>query len=218
MARPLNFSGRKYLIFDLDGTLIDSSAGVVTATNYALESTGEPIRSSEEIKRFIGYPLREMFDSFSNKSYKTFWKYFQEKAVTEIVATTVPIGNASDIIRELSGRGYRIGIGTTKIRIHIEKILDKLDWRPYVSAYVGADDVSRVKPDPEAFEKAMLMLGGNKDNTIVIGDTINDVLAARAIPLPVIAVQSIFGNVTELENSNPDLIIKKLDGLLSILK
>ncbi len=213
-----NFKQRNNLIFDLDGTLIDSSEGVVISTNYALTSIGEKAREPEEIKQFIGYPLEEMFASFSDKSYPEFWKYFQEKAKEAVVASTIPIGRSGEVLSELYDRGYRIGIGTTKIRVHIEKILDKLNWRKYIIAYVGADDVTNVKPAPEAFIKAMTLMEANSSNSVVIGDTVNDILAAQAAGIPVIGVKSIFGGNGKLQKSNPDRLINNIEELLEIFK
>ena len=206
------------LIFDLDGTLVDSSAGVIGATNYALRSIGESARKPDEIIRFIGYPLKEMFEAFSRGSYDDFWKYFQEKAVELMAASTVPIGNADNVIRRLHARGYKIGIGTTKLSIHTNSILDKFNWTDLISAIIGADDVETVKPDPEAFIKVMKLMHADASDSIVIGDTINDVFAARAASMPVIAVRSIFGRDGDLERSEPDLLIDNLDALLDIFE
>jgi len=214
----MDFRHRNNLIFDLDGTLIDSSEGVVISTNYALTSIGEKTRKPDEIKQFIGYPLEEMFNSFSDKLYSEFWKYFQEKAKEAVVASTVPIGRSGDVLKELFNRGYRIGIGTTKIRIHIKKILDKLDWGKFIIAYVGADDVSDVKPAPEAFVKVMTLMETDSSNSVVIGDTVNDILAARAAGIPAIGVKSVFGGEEKLIESNPDRLINNIEELLEIFK
>jgi pyrophosphatase PpaX len=208
----------KNLIFDLDGTLIDSSAGVVEATNYALTSIGEKPRGADEIISFIGYPLEDMFNSFSENSYKQFWHYFQEKGIESIVSSTRPIGDADRIIKELNRRGYRLAIATTKMKVHVDKILIKLSWNECFVSFVGADDVNAVKPAPDAFIKAMELMGGNISNSLAVGDTVNDVLAAKSAGIPVIAVKSVFGRFSELQNSQPNIILKRLDDILSILK
>jgi len=209
---------RKNLIFDFDGTLVDSSGGVVISTNYALESIGEKNRQPEEIKRFIGYPLEKMFHHFSDKSYQEFWKHFQEKAKIEVTASAVPIGRAGDVLKELSEEGYKLGIGSTKIRIHIKKILEKLGWQDYIATYIGADDVTDVKPNPEAFIKAMVSMGADNTNSIVIGDTVNDILAAHSAGIPAIGVKSIFGGYDEFLKSKPDFVINKIEDLPGLLR
>lgn len=214
----MNLNGIKNLIFDLDGTLIDSSEGVIEATNYGLRSIGEKERSGPEIRKYIGYPLEDMFHAFSVGSYSEFWKHFQEKAKETVVASTVPLDGVDEVIRELSKRGYKMAIGTTKIRIHIEKILRKHNWQDIFHFYAGADDVVKVKPNPEVFIKLLKKMSGNSNDTVVIGDTANDVFAARGASLPVMAVHSPFGMDGDLEASRPDMIIKSLAELLTILK
>lgn len=215
MAESL--AGIRHLIFDLDGTLVDSSEGVVIATNYALAKIGEPPRRSDEIIPFIGCPLEDMFQAFSKGLYGEFWRHFQEKGETVIASKTRAIGVADEVLRELHRKKYVLGIGTTKMRIHVAKILALLKWDDIISAYVGADDVTRVKPAPDAFLKAMAELGGNINNTLVVGDTINDVLAAKAAGLAIVAVKSPFGHKDELERSDPDFILESLADLPSLL-
>ncbi len=208
----------KYLIFDLDGTLIDSSRGVAKATNYALEKMGERTRSLEEIAAFIGFPLEDMFHAFSNGSYDDFWTHFQEKGETVIAASARPIGNADRILRSLKDKGYRIGIGTTKRRVHVTGILHNLGWDNLIEAYVGADDVVNVKPAPDSFIETMNRLGARIENSLVVGDTVNDVLAAKKSGIPVAAVKSIFGREKELVDSGPDYLLGSLDELLDLLE
>ncbi len=209
---------RKNLIFDLDGTLADTSAGIIKSTNFALNAMGEKSRRPDEIKRFIGYPLKTMFDNFSKKSYSEFRLHFQELAKEEVVASAVPIGRAGEVLKELHKRNFHLGIGSTKIRIHIEKILEKFDWHRYIHAFVGADDVANVKPNPEAFIKTMNLMGADSSNSIVIGDTINDILAAHAAGIPAIGVKSIFGGNDDLIKSGPDFMLDRIEDLPGLLQ
>ena len=208
----------KYLLFDLDGTLIDSSSGVVSATNFALKSIGERERAPAEITAFIGFPLQSMFSHFSSGSYSDFFRIFQEYGSDSIAASAVPIDGADATLRSLFKEGYKIGIGTTKMRVHINKILRKLDWENIIAAYAGADDVVNVKPSPEVYLKVMNLLGGNQRNSLVIGDTINDVKAARSAGLPVVGVNSPFGDNSELVRSRPDYLLNRISELPALLK
>jgi pyrophosphatase PpaX len=214
----LKFDNIRHLLFDFDGTLIDSSRGVIISTNYALKALGEPPRTDDEIKHFIGYPLEEMFHRFSDKPYSEFWKHFQEIGLSAIAASAEPVGESDHVLDTLYKRGYVIGIGTTKMRVHVSKILEKLHWNHLVSAFVGADDVAKVKPAPEAYQKLLQVLGGKIDDSVVIGDTVNDIQAARAAGLPAVAVSSPFGREDDLKAAGPDLFLYRLVELLDILK
>jgi HAD superfamily hydrolase (TIGR01549 family) len=208
----------KNLIFDLDGTLIDSSKGVAEATNFALKSIGEKPRPIEEISAFIGYPLEEMFASFSGGSYEQFWGFFKTRARQVVVDSTIQLDDADIVIKTLAERGYKLAIGSTKISVHISGILKKMGWDKYFSAFVGADNVSRVKPSPDVFLQAMELMKADKDETVAIGDTVNDIFAAKAAGIGSIGIMSPYGNNGRLSESNPDMLLDKLVYILDIFK
>jgi HAD superfamily hydrolase (TIGR01549 family) len=213
----LKFEGIRNFIFDLDGTLIDSSEGVVEATNYGLISLGESPRTPDEIRKYIGYPLEDMFRAFSDKSYQEFWRLFQQKGLEVIAASSKPLDGAHEVLTELIRRKRKIGIGTTKISAHVGRILARFNWQNLISCYIGADNVDSVKPHPETFLKLKELLGGNSQDTIVVGDTAVDVRAARAASLRVFGIKSPFGGYEELEKSRPDIILDNLKDLLLIV-
>lgn len=207
----------RFLIFDLDGTLVDTSSGVVQSVNATLKFFGEPPRTDREIIKFIGFPLLEMFSAFSSKPYNLLWQKFQELGKDVITESAIAIDGVTETLVELRKRGYRLGIGTTKIHYHLEKIVRKFSWQETFEALVGADDVSRVKPHPDAFLKAMAILNGSETNTLIVGDTINDILAAKAASLPVALVESPYGNSDYPPIAAPDLKLKRISDLLSLL-
>lgn len=206
------------IIFDLDGTLIDSSAGVVDSVNYSLRQVGASEQPPEKIKPFIGFPLSHMYPEFTDAPVRTLIGHFQARAAEIMDEKTHPLGGAEEVLRRLHGDGYRLAIGTTKIRLHIDGILAKLGWTELFEATVGGDEVAKVKPDPEAFRLAAARLGAAPEETVVVGDTVNDVLAARAIPMTVIAVNSPYGGRYELVASRPDAFIERIGELPDELK
>jgi len=131
------------IIFDLDGTLIDSSDGVVEAVNYSLRQMGETEQPPEKIKAFIGYPLSQMYATFTTASPERLHGHFQVKAANTVVASTVPMPGAETTIRMLHGSGLRLAIASTKIKTHIKGIIAKFGWDDLMSAYVGGDEVTK---------------------------------------------------------------------------
>jgi len=205
------------LIFDLDGTLIDSSDGVVDAVNYSLRQVNALEQPPDRIKRFIGFPLAQMYPHFTDHPFDELHSHFQVRAAETIIKSTVPLEGVDQAIRLLHSRGMRMGIATTKIRRHLDEIVDKFGWRPMFDSLVGGDEVSDVKPAPEAFILALRRMGARAGDTVVIGDTINDVLAAKAVPMRVIAVRSPYGGLDELAASNPDYLVSSLTEVLPLL-
>lgn len=206
------------LIFDLDGTLIDSSEGVVDAVNYSLRQVGAAEQPPERIKRFIGFPLAQMYPHFTDHPLDELHAHFQKRAAQTIMPSTVKLSGVDDTLKTLQSRGFTLGIATTKIKRHLDAIVDKFGWRPFFSSLVGGDEVTAVKPDPEAFVMSLERLGLAPSDAVVVGDTINDVLAAHAVPMRVIAVESPYGGRDELLASDPDHFVGSIAEILTLLK
>jgi pyrophosphatase PpaX len=207
----------RYLIFDLDGTLIDSSAGVIDAVNYSLRMTGRAERSGEDIRRYIGFPLKQMYADFGVGPFDQLYQHFQHRAADTVVAASVSLSGADETVRLLHQRGFTMGIATTKVRRHLHGIVDKLGWSGFFSALVGGDEVAAPKPHPEAFHLAMTRLGARPEETIVVGDTTNDVLAAHDALIRVVAVVSPYGGHDDLLASRPDYVIDSIAELPLLL-
>lgn len=211
------FADVRNIIFDLDGTLIDSSEGVVEAANYALVKLGQKPRSPEEIKKYIGYPLEEMFSSFCSAPLDRLAEAFQEKGRGTIMASTRPMPGAEEVIKAFWSAGFSLAIATTKYVVHTEGIIRKLGWDRYFSVLASGDEVARVKPAPDLIELALARLHAAKETSVVVGDTVNDIWAARAAGLKVISVVSPFGN-HDLTRYHPDLMLESLDELKDLFQ
>ncbi|MBU0982582.1 MAG: HAD hydrolase-like protein, partial [candidate division Zixibacteria bacterium] len=132
---------RPALVFDLDGTLIDSSEGVVAAFNYSLAAMGQPEQPAEMIKKYIGYPLSDVYPRFTSAPLSELYHHFQIKARETVVSSTVALGGVTAALRHLHRDGWLMAIATTKIRAHVDGIIDKLGWSGYFAALVGGDEV-----------------------------------------------------------------------------
>ena len=207
-----------HLIFDLDGTLIDSSVGVVDAVNYSLRMMNQPEQPPERIVRFIGFPLTDMYREFTQAPIEELHGHFQTRAAEIMVASTVVLDGVPETLEQLCRAGYRMAIATTKIRRHLDGVVAKLRWSEFFDALVASDEVANVKPAPDAFRLAVERLRTTPQKAIVVGDTINDVYAAHAVPMKIVAVESPYGGLKELEVSRPDYLIGALSELPKLLE
>ena len=142
---------QKTIIFDLDGTLIDSADGIVEAFNYAMTQNGLPSQPRTEIVRHIGFSLDHMFGMFTDGNFASLKNDFTLKARHTVVDSSNPLNGASKTVVSLFESGYKLGIATTKRRRNIDGILNKLGWNEYFSEVIGGDEVTKIKPDPEKF-------------------------------------------------------------------
>ncbi len=192
------------MIFDLDGVLIDSSSGIIDSTNYVLRNVGSSERSASEIKPYIGCPLPVMFDDFApGVPYERIRPLFRERAREVIVQTSELLPYALETLQRLQVAGFSMAIGSTKVREHIVGVVEKFALGDFIEIIVGGDEASP-KPAPDIFLLALERLGAAKESTMIIGDTINDVLAAEAAEIPVVVVASEFGVPGKLD-SHPSL-------------
>ncbi len=207
----------KNLIFDLDGTLIDSSDCVVDAVNYSLRQMGQAEQPTAAIKRYIGFSLETMYQAFTEAPIAELCRHFQVRVAETVEANTIVLEGAELVLQELQERGYRMAIATTKIKRNVRVIVDKFGWERFFDAAAAGDEVAHVKPDPAVLLLALNRLKARAEETLVVGDTVNDILAARAVPMKVAAVSSPYRDSREIRMLEPDYYIESISRLTGIL-
>ena len=100
----------RHVVFDFDGTLADSSDGVVEAVNYSLRKVGSLERRADEIKPFIGFPLTHMYPHFTEAPIAELYTYFREKADISVPEATKALPGADETIRALHRQGVESGL------------------------------------------------------------------------------------------------------------
>jgi len=205
------------IIFDLDGTLVDSSEGIVEAVNYSLRAVGAEEQPPQQITPYIGYPLSVMYPEFTNHPVDLLYHYFCEAAQETVVNSAVALDGANECLFQCHELGFNMGIASTKISDHIIKIIDRLGWKSYFETTVGGDEVNNVKPASDSFVMALERLKVAPGKAVAVGDTVNDLLAAREVPMKMVAVKSPYGSPEKLRSLKPEFYIEKLDSLPDIL-
>lgn len=204
------------IVFDLDGTLVDSSRAIVECINYALAQKGLPPGDPQAVKRSIGTPLEEMFSSLTDADPSELVQLYRERYRRVFLQKTHLLPGVKESLQTARKRGYRLAVATTKPRYFAEPILDHLGIRGFFDAVAGAEEVRRLKPSPDLLRLAIARLGCSNDETLYVGDHPVDVAAAKAAAVNIVCVATGFWSSGELEKLKPDAVVDSLQEVLAL--
>ena len=210
------------IVFDLDGTLADTSRDMLKAANLCFEEMGYSGVLSEEIHRGTalhggramltkGLTLLKEPDlaNVVLQYYPKFLRYYREN----LYEKTAFYDGAITCIEKMSGKGWNVGICTNKPEDLAKSLLNKMSAQKYFKALVGADTLSVRKPDPAPFFETVRRLNGNPSRSCLVGDSVTDYKTAKAADVPIILVD-FPPNDTDISSLKPDAIIDHFDELV----
>ncbi|WP_457624844.1 HAD family hydrolase [Persephonella sp.] len=205
-------------LFDLDGTLIDSSKDIAVAVNYALGKLGRASLPEEEIIKHVGYGGRKLIEGVLNTADEDIIeegvRLFREYYFSNPAEYTVLYPYVREILEKLKESGKKVGIVTNKYEDISRQIVKKLKIDGYIDILVGGDTTQKKKPDPEPVLYAVKNLGSRPDISVMIGDSEADVKAGKDAGLKTVLVGYGFGKKDVAMRYNPDFVVKSLREIL----
>ncbi|WP_457622703.1 HAD family hydrolase [Persephonella sp.] len=209
-------------LFDLDGTVIDSSKDIAVAVNYTLEKLGKDPLDESEIIKHVGYGGRKLMEGVlktdDNLLIDRAVSIFREYYFKNPAEYTVLYPYVEDLFIELKKRNRKIGIVTNKYEDISKRIIEKLGIDSYLDILVGGDTVERKKPDPYPILYAVESLGSKLDSSVMIGDSEADVQAGRSAGTVTVFVTYGFGKKEKVVLHNPDIVLDSLYPILEVFK
>ncbi|GAB2857562.1 HAD family hydrolase [Lentzea nigeriaca] len=210
------------VIFDLDGTLIDTPHGIVTTFAAVFDRLELPAVDYGTIRGTIGLPLPTAFA-------KVLGVAADEPVVATCVelyrstfrATVLPkaprlvFPGVADGLDALRQAGFLLAVATSKFSANAEALLDAAGLRDAFSVVVGADQVSKPKPDPEAGFLVLNALGVSPANAVMVGDTTHDVLMAHEAGMSSIGVTYGVHSTEQLLSANPTWLVDSFAGVVA---
>ena len=197
------------IIFDLDGTLVDTAPDVREGINGALERMGLPPLSMDQVKRAIGPGrdefFRVIFQDVENPDVDTFIARFREIYWDHCLDRTRLFPGMHDVLNRLDGQ--TLVVASNKPKVFTEKILKGLGIRDRFEFVMGPEDVAHPKPHPEMVVKVLTLAGGKPSKSIIVGDTANDLKAGRGAGVGLCGARYGYGNTEDLERMHPDFLI-----------
>ncbi|EAI6102748.1 HAD family hydrolase [Campylobacter jejuni] len=191
----------KTILFDLDGTLIDSTDAILNSFQGAFKALGLTSKNNEEIKNLIGYPLEQMFRMlYPDKLIlsKEFVLAYREIYAQIYLEQTTLLPKAKEAL-ELGSEIADLGIVTTKGGKFTPILLDYLGVKKFFKTLITLEDVTNPKPSSEPIILALKRLNKTQENAYMIGDTILDIQAAISANITPLALTCGYGNENELK-------------------
>ncbi len=196
---------KEIIIFDLDGTLVDSGDNIASAINHTRASFGlEPLECGFVLENINRDDINAADVFYGTKNFTEEQRAIFEPYYYEICAQNVRLYEKIDFfLDEFHTNGFKMAVATNGKTDFAKKILDSLGISNYFDAIIGADRVALPKPNPEMLLKALDGIGPHNDaNVIMVGDSIKDVKAARAIKIPSVVVEWGFGDDKPIGDKN----------------
>ncbi len=218
------FSGAT-IVFDLDGTLIDTSPDLIGATNHVLAGLSLPPRPADAVRPWISYGARRMIEEALDQSNATrsapevdrLLEAFLDYYENNIARGSRPYPHVLEQIDYLAGSGAKVAICTNKREALTLKLLDALRLTDRFDAIVGRDTLPVSKPDPGHLIGAIERAGGRLERAVMIGDSGVDVATARAAGIPIVGVTFGYSEVP-IRQLDPDVAIDTHADLSDVLK
>lgn len=210
------------VLFDLDGTISDSGAGITNSVKYALKKFGIEENDFEKLKRFVGPPLYASFEKYYGftheeavKAVEYYREYYNAGGIFELTIYDGVI----DLLKALRESGKKIILATSKPEVYAEKIAEHFGFKDYFDNISGALlDGSRIEKADIITYALQRVSESDISKCIMIGDRSFDVIGARAFGMDSIGVTWGYGERAELEESGATYIVDSAEEIKVILK
>ncbi len=214
------FYKKPTIVFDLDGTLQDSTPAIIEAYKATFEKYGNvddfTLARQAEV---LGPPIMDMFKKyFPNENTDELCEYYRMKNAEELKKTLKPMPNAFETLSSLKKDGYKLCVLTTRMKKSVEQCLNLVGFENIFDVVICFDDVKKTKPDPEGLFKIVKEYKLNGDDLIMVGDSKADVLAGESFGAYTIAYLSCEAKKDDLIALKPNKTINDLNEVLDIVK
>ncbi len=210
------------VIFDLDGTILDTLGDLRDSVNFALGKNGLSCRSTEEIRSFVGNGIRLLIEravpqntkkEIVDKCFEDFKVHYKNNSAN----STKPYAGVIDVLNQLKSKGIKLSVVSNKADFAVQTLVEKY-FSGIFDFAVGEKEGIRRKPYPDSVFTAMEYLDADKNTTVYVGDSEVDVETASNSEIPCIAVTWGFRDKEVLESLDPEYIIDNPEQIIKIIE
>ena len=224
----MKLHNKKVIIFDLDGTLINSAPDLALAVNHMLETLKREIFTQDTIHGWVGNGAlvlvqralsgdRMIDKTLDAKLVDDALKIFLDFYAQNLCNATVPYENVPETLHAIKEAGYRLAIVTNKPFAFVEPILEGLGLDGLFEIILGGDSLAQKKPDPTPLLHVCKTLNLDIKECVMVGDSKNDILAANACDMQSVGVTYGYNYGEDIGVYKPDIIIDNFAELLEVL-
>lgn len=180
------------VIFDLDGTLLNTLEDLTDAVNAALAAGGYPVRTIEEVRRFVGNGIGKLIqravpEGTSEEDFERVFASFKEYYAVHCNDKTRPYPGIPELLTRLKEAGYRLAIVSNKADFAVKELRD-IYFADTIRVAIGEREGIRRKPAPDTVEQALWELGSDREHSVYVGDSDVDIETAGNAGIPCISV------------------------------
>lgn len=209
------------VIFDLDGTLLNTLDDLTDAVNFAMAANGFPTHSADEVRGFVGNGIRKLIErsvpkncdsEMLEKCFEDFCGYYKE----HLEDKTAPYDGITELLKSLKNAGFKTAVVTNKADFAAGELCKKM-FGDLITVTVGADGKMRHKPYPDSTLKALRILGAEKENAYFVGDSDVDVKTAENSGIDFVGVLWGFRDKSVLESAGATVFAENSQELKRVL-
>jgi phosphoglycolate phosphatase len=208
------------IVFDLDGTLVDTAADLVGALNSVLGLEGLPAIDVEEAVPMVGFGAKAMLEKalaasgrpISGAALETMTRSFIDHYASHIADESRPFPGTAEMLDRFGGDGWRLAVCTNKLESLARRLLETLGLSDRFEVIAGQDTFGIRKPDPRHLTMTIAAVGGQPSGAVMVGDSEIDVETARAAGVPIVAVEFGYSTIPAAE-LGADRVINHFDAL-----
>lgn len=209
------------LLFDLDGTLVDSGEGIMKCAQYSLAHFGIEVADLQTLRPFVGPPLEDSYKvlyGFSDKDAMKAVEIYRERYFAKGWLEQHLYDGVVEFLEELRHRGYVMGIATSKMQIQADKVTSEFGLRHFFDFIAGRDDKGILHTKADVINAALASQGiEDRSKILMIGDRKFDVQGAKECGIDSMGVLYGYGDREEFENAGATYICRDFEKILSLL-